>query len=77
MYPRLSFHFSGPLRCTRLQQTQVLRAHILCAAAECPLGVPSLGDVTDAALFGGQGRLQEVRLNPPKTFPIRFSSRQA
>ena len=34
----------------------------MCAAAECPLSVPSLGDVTDAALFGGQERLQEVRL---------------
>ena len=39
---------------------QVLSSHLLCAAAECPLGVPNLGDVNDAALFGGKQRLEEV-----------------
>ncbi|CAM9165634.1 unnamed protein product [Ectocarpus sp. 6 AP-2014] len=38
----------------------VLKAHLLCAAAECPLGVPATGGVTDAALFGGEERLAEV-----------------
>eukprot|EP00752_Nemacystus_decipiens_P007203 g6448.t1 len=38
----------------------VLRAHLLCAAAECPLGIPTMGGVTDAALFGGEERLAEV-----------------
>lgn len=40
--------------------SKVLRAHLLCAAAECPLGVPAMGGVTDAALFGGEERLAEV-----------------
>lgn len=31
--------------------------------------MPLLGDVTDAALFGGEERLEEVRLNPAEKYP--------
>ncbi|CAM9206801.1 unnamed protein product, partial [Laminaria digitata] len=58
--PRELFHKEPEAAVLDSTNELVLRAHVLCAAAECPLGVPSLGDVTDAALFGGGERLQEV-----------------
>ena len=57
----------------KLLHPQVLRAHLLCAAAECPLGVPALGAITDAALFGGDERLQAVRI-PYKKYYIIYTS---
>ncbi|CAM9143408.1 unnamed protein product [Choristocarpus tenellus] len=38
----------------------ILQSHLLCAAAECPLGVPHLGGVCDEGLFGGRKKMDEV-----------------